>query len=347
VRWRASLVVVLTAAAPVSAQEGRRGTRAVAFDTVIGLQDFFADARQSLTQIVVDGSMTVEVSPGVQASFRPKLWRTRGDWRALVDQASVRYDFRKGSNWRVEAGRFPSPMGLGVMENRPNLNGGVVWYHRPYYMPLPSLGTGAPRVSLVSTVYPEGAQVSTSGERWDTRLALVDRAPVEFWSPDPPTSPRANVIVGGGITPRQGLRLGVASAAGRLATPMRNASWTYRLVNVEGEWAFAGTKLSGEWTRDTFDTPGESQSATGWTLQARHTLTPRTFVHSRASVIAAPAATGAGFSLRTYRAVDSTVGYLINPEVTLRVGHSATRSFTSSTLDHQVGASLMWSRRWW
>jgi len=159
----ALVVVVVVLAIPVGAQEtGARGARAVEFDTVIGVQDFWGDAGQSPTQVVVDLSGTVEVAPGMQATVRPKLWRTRGEWKTLVDQMSIRYEFAKGSNWRVEAGRFPSPIGLGMTENRPNLNPGVVWYHRPYYMPLPALGSGAPRVSLVSSTYPYGGQVSTS-----------------------------------------------------------------------------------------------------------------------------------------------------------------------------------------
>ena len=149
---------------PASAQDsGGLGSRAAAFDTVIGIQDFFEDDGQARTQVVFDVSGTVEVARGVQATVRPKHWRTsRGEWRTLLDQASVRYEFEKGSNWRIEAGRFVSPMGLGLIENRPNLNAGVAWYHRPYYTPLPSLGTGAPRVSLISSVYPDGVQVATS-----------------------------------------------------------------------------------------------------------------------------------------------------------------------------------------
>src|SRR5262245_37597547 len=192
-------------AVPALTQEpGGLGSRAAALDTVVGIQDFFEDDGQSKLQVVFDVSGTVEVARGVQATLRPKVWRTsRGEWRRLLDQASVRYEFQKHSNWRIEAGRFASPMGLGLTENRPNLNAGVVWYYRPYYMPLPSLGTGAPRVSLISTVYPDGVQVATSTGRWDARAALMDRAPVLFWSPQPDTPRKANLMAGGGITPRQ------------------------------------------------------------------------------------------------------------------------------------------------
>ena len=70
-----------------------------------------------------------------------------------------------------------------MTENRASLNAGILWWHRPYYMPLPSLGADLPRVSLISTVYPWGAQMAASDDHWDVRAAVVDRPPVEFWRP--------------------------------------------------------------------------------------------------------------------------------------------------------------------
>jgi hypothetical protein len=321
----------------------------MAFDTVIAVQDFFEDDGQSKLQVVFDGSGTVEVARGVQATLRPKVWRTsRGEWRSLLDQASVRYEFQKGSNWRIEAGRFASPMGLGLTENRPNLNAGVVWYYRPYYMPLPSLGVGAPRVSLISTVYPDGVQVATSTGRWDARAALLDRAPVLFWSPQPGTPPRSNVMAGGGVTPRQGLRFGASAGAGGLPSTLAGGpDWQYDMVTVEAEFAFAATKVSGEWIRDEFHAPTATHVAHGWTVQGRQTITPRIFAHSRMSTVDSPAAAGRTFVRREYWSVDSTAGYLVNPEITVRVGHAALKTFTRTDVDHQIGASLVWSRRWW
>jgi hypothetical protein len=346
----APLWLMIAIAMPAAAQEtGRWGGRTAAFDTVIGVQDFWGDAGQWPTQFVVDLSGTVEVAPGVQATVRPKLWRNRGEWKALLDQASIRYEVEKGSGWRVEAGRFPSPIGLGMTENRPNINPGVIWYHRPYYAPLPSLGATAPRASLVSSTYPYGVQVSTSARRWDARAGWMDRAPVEFWQQVDHTPRRSNVVVGAGLTPKQGLRIGVASAAGRLPAVAGDGGegWRYRMVNVEGEFAFANTRLSGEWTHDVFAAPVQSHTAHGWTLQGRQTLTPRWFAHSRVSTVTAPAAVGATFVAREYRSVDTAVGYLVNPEITIRLGHAALKPYTRTELDHQVGVSLMWSRRWW
>jgi hypothetical protein len=345
-----AIAVLLAAAGRLSAQDD--GARRVAFDTVIGVQDFFEDGGNWPTQVIVDAFTEVEVRRGWQVGFRPKLWRAQGEWELLVDQMSIRRDFRKGSDWRVEAGRFASPVGLGMMENCANLNPGVLWWHRPYYAPLPSLGAGMPRVSLVSAVYPNGVQLATSTTRWDARAALVDTAPVKFWYPTPGASmPRAaNTIVGAGITPRQGARIGVGAAWGLLtrATEGRPAG-RYALFNVEGELGVAHTKVSGEWTRDRFDTPHGAQSAMGLTLQAVQTLSPRVFAHARVSRVHAPAAVSAapsGFVERDYTAVDATAGYLLSQELTLRVGYAAIARWQPD-FDHQVGVSLMWSKRWW
>ena len=118
-------------------------------------------------------------------------------------------------------------------------------------------------------------------------------------------------------------------------------------MNVEAEFAFAATKLSGEWTYDEFHAPTATHVARGWTVQGRQTVTPRIFAHSRMSTIDSPAAAGRTVVRRDFWSVDSTVGYLVNPEITMRIGHAAIKNFTSTDVDHQVGASVIWSRRWW
>ena len=325
------------------------GTRTGAIDTVIGTQNFFVEDRGTETQVVVDTFASAELAPGVQVSLRPVLWRVRGEWETLVEHMSIRYEFTQGSNWRIEAGRFPSPIGFGMTENRPNVNPGVIWCHRPYYMPLPSLGGDVPRLSLVGAVYPTGVQVGTSGVHWDARAAVVDRAPIDFWKAEPDSARHANMILGGGLTPRQGLRIGASTAWGTVAGAGPSVNdLTYRMINIEGEYAFGYTRLSGELTRDTIDVPAEDRTVTGWTVQAQQTLTPRVFAHSRMSNVRSPAALGNGtFSNRTYRAIDSTVGYLVSPELTVRLSHAAIESFNENDFDHQIGLSFMWARRWW
>jgi len=345
-----ALVALLVMPVDVAAQIPRDTARAAAADTVIGVQDFLADGGQWKTQVVFDLYSSLQIHRGIRAAFRPKAWRVGGTWEGLVDQLSLQFEFRKGSNWRIEAGRFPSPVGLAMMENRADVGAGVMWSHRPYYAPLPSLGYGATRVSLVSAVYPAGVLISTSGSRWDARVALVDRAPVDFWRATTKRPREANGVIGGGITPRQGLRLGATAAWGTVADAAEGtAGPKYSLVNVEGEFAFGYTKLSGEWTRDRFVLVSGTRAAHGWTLQGRQTITPRLFVHSRISTASLSASPGAppGTPGSTFRSIDTTAGYLITPEVTLRVSHAVVRGHSGTAVDHQVGLSMMWSRRWW
>lgn len=348
-----ALVVIVSAAAPVSAQETGTDvvTRRVAVDTVVGSQDYVTNAADAPAQYIFDMFSSAEIRPHWQASFRPKLWRTRGDWHLLVDQISIAADFHRGSDWRVEAGRFPMPIGLGMTENRADLNPGMLWWHRAYYMPLPSLGADVPRVSLLSAVYPEGVSVSTSASHWDARAALVDRPPVQFWQAPAGATRGANVAAGAGVTPWQGFRVGAAVSSGQYADATADrGGLDYRTANVEGEYAVAYTKISGEWTRDRFDTAVGPQISRGWTLQAMQTISPRWFAHTRVSVIDSPeVARTAPFAATSQRftSIDTTVGYRFSPEITIRVGHSAVRSFASTAFDQQIGVSLMWARRWY
>lgn len=355
-RWSRALAVLfaLVCVAPASAQEppAETGTaRRVAFDTVSGWQDSFGEDADWPTQVIVDAFVGAELAPGWQVSVRPVVWRLRGEWEVILDQASVRYEVRRGANWRFEAGKFPIPTGLGLLENRANTNPGMLWWHRPYYTPSPSLGSDLPRVSLISTLYPWGAQAAASGRYWDMRVAAVDRPAVQFWRATDDLSRRVNVVVGGGITPRQGLRFGVAGARGRYAEAVgTRPALDYRTVNAEADLAFGYTRISGEWVLSRFDAPGGTRVSEGWTAQVQHTLTPRVFVHSRASHVRAPRAVSAfatHVDWQRLQSVDSTVGYLLTPEVTLRAAHTALRAFGRPTIDHQVGLSVIWSRRWW
>jgi hypothetical protein len=335
-----SVMLVMAFAGPVAAQT--TGSRRVAFDTVVGVQDIFAETRDWPTAVVLDPFVGIEILPHLQLSVRPKVWRLNGEWDLVLDQASVQYAFHAGSNWRVEAGRFPSPIGIGMTENRPNINPGVLWWHRPYYMPLPRLGAGAPSVSLVAATYPDGVAIATSSDHWDLRAAVVNKAPVQFWQGDAGTDPNVNTVVGAGITPAQGLRFGAGAAWGDLTDA---SAGRYRMVNVEGEYSFGYTRVSGEVTRDRFDMPGGTHVAWGWTLQAQQTLSPRLYAHARATEIHAPVlAVG---RVQTYRSIDTTLGVRIDPEVTLKLGYSAVETWGASHVDHQGGVSLMWSRRWW
>jgi hypothetical protein len=346
-RLEIALALLLAGAAPAAGQSLGAGSRGVAFDTVVGVQDYFDDSGAWKTQLIIDPFGTVEIAPGLQVSVRPLFWRAMtGNWEVYVPQASIRYEFERGSRWRIEAGKFTSPIGLGMTENRASVNDGVIWWHRGYYSFLPAMGGGAAPHALISSIYPIGIQVNTSAKHWDGRAAFIDRAPTDFFHMED-TPFRPNGVVGGGISPRQGTRIGAAAAWGRSGDP--TVADPYTLVNIEGEVAFGYTKISGEWTADRFMTPTGTREARGVTVQARQTLTPRLFVHSRATTISSPvmiAATGQVPDRRSWYA-DTTVGYLVSPETTVRVAHSAIRRSNAADVDHQVGLSIVWSKRWW
>jgi hypothetical protein len=342
----AALGLLLIVGSTVEAQTGT-GTRAVAFDTVVGVQDYFDVTGVWEPQLIIDPSATVEVAPRLQLTVRPLIWHVMtGDWEVYMSQASVRYEFDKGTKWRLEAGKFTSPIGLGMTENRASVNDSVIWWHRGYYSPLPSMGGGAAMHSLVSSIYPTGISANTSAEHWDARVAFIDRAPADFFHLEHPPF-RPNGVVGGGITPRQGMRIGAATAWGRSGD--LNASDPYKMINIEGEYAFGYTKVSGEWTHDRFETPAGERDAHGATLQVKQTLTPRTFAHSRATAITSPvriAATGE-VPQRTSWYVDSTLAYLVSAETTMKVAYTAVKKSTVPTVDNQIGLSIVWARRWW
>lgn len=348
--WLVASAVVLLGPAAVAGQDAGRGRR-LAIDGVVAVQDMAFETANWPTQIIVDSASTVQVRRGLSLNLRPVLWRVDGEWEALLDQASVRVETRRGGAVvRVEAGRFPSPIGLGMMENRASQNDGVLWCHRLYYGRLPTLGPGTAPHTLLSAIYPIGVSATMSTARWDVRAAALDRAPVDPWAtPTRRLAAPGNFVAGVGITPRQGLRVGVASAWGTSTAAGGRAKGDddYRVYNVEGEWAFGYTRVSGEWTRARFDAPAGPRTSSGLTLQARQTLSPRWFVHSRATAARAPRVSAAGVVTQAYRSIDSTLGYLLSADLTLRAGHSAVKSFAQSRLDHQLAVSVVWARRLW
>ena len=159
---RLALTLTVVLAGPVAAQPGG-GTREVALDTVVGVQDYFDDSGAWKTQLIIDPFGTVEVAPRLQVSVRPLVWRVMmGNWESYVAQASVRYQFEKGNQWRVEAGKFTSPIGLGMTENRANVNDDIIWWHRGYYSYLPPIGGGAAPHDLEVLIEGEPARAASA-----------------------------------------------------------------------------------------------------------------------------------------------------------------------------------------
>src|SRR4029078_1476385 len=110
---------------------------------------------------------------------------------------------------RVEGGLITSPVGLSNLQLRPHLNPTAA-PRSALVQGLPSPEPLSPRLTLLGAVYPLGVSSTVSGTHWDARGAIIDTSPLRtrrtFGSADPPRL--TNVVIGGGVTPIVGLRVG-------------------------------------------------------------------------------------------------------------------------------------------
>ena len=335
-----------------NAQESRPSRLAV--DTVVAAtRSVDADGRGS-TNLVVDAIVSASLGRGFEAISWPIVQRlaVTGEWSQDVWIAALRYERPGPLGLRIEGGLLPSPIGLANLTvRRAHLNP-TISQPSSLFSPLPSLGTGQPRTNLLGAVYPFGGQVTVSGLRWDARAALIDTSPLRrrgvFRDPKPPRF--ANLVIGGGITPFVGFRVGASvtrgdwQRAGESSDITSNRSAT--VVTVESEFSFAHTTLAGEWIRDAVDTGSGRRVASGWFVQGRQTLTPRWFVASRIERIASPLVLATGTQQQQLTSTEETVGYRLTPEFTVRAGHRARRSFGRSEYQHQFAMSVVWWQRW-
>jgi hypothetical protein len=357
----AAVAVILFVPWSVAAQ----GTQRFALDSVVSIDAFGGENVSSKPQIIVDVSGAVRIGDNVQAYVRPwfRLPRpnTPGgatpEWSKELYQAGIRYEQPGGDRvaTRVDVGYNVSPIGLGVMDTRPSLNP-LIGTHMSYVSPMPAFDPTAPRVSAIAGTYPLGAQVTVSSARWDARGALVNSAPTRNYAVGRSGSPRQTpTIVGGaGVTPLVGLRLGVSVAHGKYATsdevtgPVRS-SRSVTIVGAEGEYAFGYTKMSGEFVRSQFERSAGTAVAYEYFVQGLQTITPRWFAAARHEATSAPPlVTATTVGRRTRLAiVETTVGFRVTPDVTLRSSYYARRSYGAPAWDQQAAVSAVWARKWW
>jgi hypothetical protein len=343
-----------------------QGTQRFSFDSVIGVDFYGGENVSSRPQVIVDVSGAVRITDNMQAYIRPwfRLPRPNSpsgpapDWSRELYQAGVRYE-RPGDEGglatRVDVGYNVSPIGLGIMDTRPSLNP-VIGTHISYVSPMPAFDPTVPRVSAISGTYPLGAQVTVSSSRWDARGALVNSAPTRNYAVGRSSSPRQTptLVAGAGVTPFTGLRLGISAAHGNYATaeevtgPLRS-NRAVSIVGGEGEYAFGYTKISGEIVRSRFERASGSAIAYEYFVQGIHTASPRWFVAARhEGTSAPPLVTPTAVGERTRLAiVETTVGFRVTPEITLRSSYYTRKSYGVSAWDHQAAASAVWARRWW
>ena len=227
----------------------------------------------------LDLATTTRVSRTVDVVLRPYARRLPGgDWEAMLYQAQVRV--QPTPALRIDAGIITSPLGLGTLQLRPDLNP-VVMYPFYYFAPLPRFDRHASGVQLMSGGYPLGAVLSWSGGRWDARGGVTDGTPArlrKLFAGGPDAA--AQLVAGGGFSPVTGMRLGTGVAHGRYretAAPLQDAQdapelpvmtgQAATLVNVEAEYAVGHTRVSGEWVRDRFETAVRRPSATAPTCR--------------------------------------------------------------------------------
>jgi hypothetical protein len=346
-RYRAIAAASLLALCSVETAAAQESvTSRVAADTVVSV-NFFSSNDHAAGQF--DATVSMDVGRGFTAIARPWAWK-RPDGTSTFEwyQLQVRYQSRSRLPVRVDAGIITSPLGLSTLQQRADLNPTIssVFY---YVAPLPRFDVTFDGLNMMSAGYPLGAVVATSGARWDLRGGVTDSTPVrqrvELKSGQRPAMPQ--IILGGGFTPRAGLRIGAGFGHGRYrngtdTVPAASAT----VVTLEGEYAFNHTRLSGEFVTDRFGTTPGPSIARAFYLQGVQTITPRLFGAARLARAEPPP-----FFISKIQAnrmtVELTAGYRLTREWTLRGGYYGDRRYLATRWDNQAAASIVWSRRWY
>ncbi len=353
----ATVLVLMTAWLADARPAGAQSLARVSVDSAVAVDVFQGQNASDHPNVVIDVTAVMRLGEGWLVYVRPWFRQPRApEWDKEIYQAALQYTRHGAISTRVDAGYIVSPIGLGMLDTRPGINP-VIGTHFSYVQPMPTFDPGSPRVTPLASSYPLGGQVTLSTDRWDARAAVINAAPTrQYVINNNGTNPKYTpvLVAGGGITPRAGLRLGLAFAHGLYATSEETArkppdDRTVSIWNVEGEWSFGYTKLSGEVTRDRLQTITGTETAYGWFVQGQQTLTPRFFVAARQEGASAP-------PLRTATAVgprpamqvtEATVGYRLSTDFTLRSSFQSRKPYTRGAWDQQVGVSVVWARRWW
>jgi len=332
------------------AQQARPSVLAI--DTAAAVEQIQDVGGDQLTGLSVDAVVSIG-RPGLEAIVWPVAQRLpTGQWIRDVWMATLRYERPGPVAVRVDGGLIPSPVGLANLTvRRPHLNPTIA-QPLSLFAALPVLEPRGPRPSLLGAIYPFGTQVTVSGAQWDARAALIDTSPLRrrriLSRANPPRF--TNVVVGGGVTPVVGLRVGASVTRGGWLqageTPAVTASRNATVVTIESEFSFAYTKLAGEWVRDSIETSLGAHVASGWFVQGQQTLAPRWFVAGRVERIDSPLIVAATVVDQRLSGVEEVLGYRMTPELTLRVGHRARRGFGRPEYDHQASVLVVWWRRW-
>lgn len=350
-KLRAAIVVLVVAASarPAHAQTGR-----VAIDALAATDASIGSDVTRKQGVFLDVFAAVRLGRGFDLLARPLVTRRSfdGRWQKQMYQLGVRYERPGAVGFRVDAGQMPSPIGLGLLENRPDLNP-VVSQHSAYYLPLPRVDPEIPRSFLIAAAYPLGALATVSTRRWDARAAVLDSSPVRgrpFFGANKP--PRLlNTMVGFGVTPYIGVRLGGAVAHGAYASvdevqDDRRGDRDALMVQVEGEWSFRHTRIAGELVRSRFETARADAVAAGGWIEIAQTLTPRLFVAGRADEQQFRYQRPSGaFDRQRYDRYEAIAGFRLTPDLTVRAGYMVRKGYVVFHWDDQMVWSVVWQRK--
>jgi hypothetical protein len=315
-----------------------------------------ADAKDPF--VFLDATATVRLTDTIDVVVRPYARRLPGgDWSKEMYQLQVRYQPDIALPVRIDAGIISSPLGIMTLEMRPDRNP-VIGTPSYYFSPLPSFDGRSDRVQVLSGGYPLGAMASLSGRRWDVRAGVTDGTPARsrrmMSSARPPARPQ--FVTGAGITPIDGLRIGAGFARGVYREPAPSTATlppvqeaTATVFNLEGEYAIGYTRFAGEWIRDNFETASTPAVARGLLLEAVRTITPRWYAAARATRTSTPVfySNTRTRTRRVASGAETTIGYRLSPEITLKAGYQASRGYTAATWTHAAAVSCVFFKRWW
>lgn len=346
----ATVMALAFAPRPLVAQPSR-----VALD-VVGAID--GDAGSEVTRkptAWLDLFGAVRIVGGLDVRVRPVVFRRAfdGSWQAHFYELAVRYERPGAVGLRVDVGQFTSPVGLSILENRPDRNP-VVSPHSTLYLPIPRYENGTPTTFLLAASYPLGAKVAVSGARWDARAAVTDSSPIRgrpFFGDDKP--PRmANVMAGAGFTPRIGLRVGGAVAYGPYAaqeevSDQRRGDRAASLYQVEAEWSFGYTRIAGEWLRTERELALVEARVNGGWIEGTQTLSPRVFAAARYDEQWTRWTSLPDLANRaeSYRRAEATVGFRVSPDITLRGSYMTRKGYVVGFWDDQFLASIVFAKK--
>jgi hypothetical protein len=348
------LALAFASVAPLAASAQEARPSRVAIDTAAAVDDSVDANGRHLTGLWVDAVVSVGLGKGFEAVAWPIAQRVANTGVRSADLwiATLRYERPGPIGVRVDGGLLGSPVGLANLSvRRPHLNPTIA-QPAALFTALPALEPGGPRPNLLGAIYPFGGQVSVSGTRWDARAAVIDTSPLRrrgiFVDPKPPRF--ANLVLGGGVTPFVGFRVGASMTRGGWMrageSPTTPTTRNATIVTVESELSFAYSKVAGEWVRDAIETSSGTRVATGWFVQGQQTLAPRWFVAGRVERLESPLVSLASSQAQRMTTVEETLGYRVTQDLTVRAGHRARRGFGRPDYGHQFSMSLVWWKRW-